>query len=42
MATHGKELSKDLRIRSRIVALHKVDLGYKKIGNTLKLSYSTG
>ena len=31
---------KDLRIR--MVALHKDGLGYKKIGNTLKLSYSTG
>jgi len=40
MATHGKELSKDSWIR--IVALHKVDLGYKKIGNTLKLRCSTG
>jgi len=29
-----KQLSKDLR--SRIVALHKDGLGYKKIGNTLK------
>jgi len=36
IAPHGKEFCKDLRIR--IVALHKVDLGYKKIGNTLKLS----
>jgi len=34
-----KQLSKDLR--SRIVALHKDGLGYKKIGNTLKLRYST-
>ncbi len=39
MAPHGKELSEDLRIR--IVALHKDGLGYKKFGNTLKLSYST-
>ncbi len=39
MAPHGKELSEDLRIR--IVALHKDGRGYKKIGNTLKLSYST-
>ncbi len=39
MAPHGKELSKDLRIR--IVALHKNDLGYKKFGNSLELSYST-
>ncbi len=30
--------SEDLRIR--IVALHKDGLGYKKFGNTLKLSYS--
>jgi len=37
---HAKELTKDLRIR--FVALHKVDLGYKKIGDTLKLSFSTG
>ncbi len=39
MAPHGKELSQDLRIR--IVALHKDGLGYKKFGNSLKLSYST-
>lgn len=39
MAPHGKELSEDLR--KRIVALHKDGLGYKKIGNTLKLSYNT-
>ncbi len=39
MAPHGKELSEDLRIR--IVALHKDGRGYKKFGNTLKLSYST-
>ncbi len=39
MAPHGKELSEDLRIR--IVALHKDGLGYKKFGNSLKLSYST-
>ncbi len=39
MAPHGKELSKDLRIR--IVALHKDGRGYKKFGNTLKLSYRT-
>ncbi len=31
MAPHGKELSKDLRIR--IVVLHKDVLGYKKFGN---------
>jgi len=34
-----KQLSKDLR--SRIVTLHKDGQGYKKIGNTLKLRYST-
>ncbi len=39
MAPHGKELSEDLRIR--IVALHNDGLGYKKFGNSLKLSYST-
>ncbi len=39
MAPHGKELSEDLRIR--IIALHKNGRGYKKFGNTLKLSYST-
>ena len=39
MAPHGKELSEDLRIR--MVALHKDGLGYKKIGNTLKLSCIT-
>ncbi len=39
MAPHGKELAEDLRIR--IVALHKDGLGYKKFGNSLKLSYST-
>ncbi len=39
MAPHGKELSEDLRIR--IVALYNDGLGYKKFGNTLKLSYST-
>ncbi len=39
MAPHGKELSEDLRIR--IVALHKDGRGYKKFGNTLKMSYST-
>ncbi len=36
MAPHGKELSEDLR--KRIVALHKDDVGYKKIAKTLKLS----
>ncbi len=40
MAPHGKELSEDLRIR--IVALHKVGLGYKKFGNSRELSYSKG
>jgi len=35
---HGKEPFKDMRIT---IALHKVDLGFKNIGNTLKLSYST-
>ncbi len=39
MESHGKELSEDSRIR--IVALHKDGLGYKKFGNSLKLSYST-
>ena len=39
MAPHGKELSED--VRTRIVALHKDGLCYKKIANTLKLSYST-
>ncbi len=39
MAPHGKELSEDLRIR--IVALHKDGRGYKKFGNSLKLSNST-
>ncbi len=39
MASHGKELSEDLRIR--IVALHKDGLGYKKFGNSLELCYST-
>ncbi len=36
MAAHGKELSEDLK--KRIVALHKDDVGYKKIAKTLKLS----
>ncbi len=36
MAPHGKELSEDLRIK--LVALHKDGRGYKKFGNTLKLS----
>ncbi len=39
MATHGKELSEDLK--KRIVALHKDSIGYKKIAKTLKLSCST-
>ncbi len=39
MATHGKELSEDLK--KRIVFLHKDGVGYKKIAKTLKLSCST-
>ena len=39
MAPHGKELSEDLK--RHIVALHEDGQGYKKIANTLKLSYST-
>ena len=39
MAPHGKEFTEDLK--RRIVALHKDGQGYKKIANTLKLSYST-
>ncbi len=39
MAPHGKELYEDLRII--IVALHKDGVGYKKISNSLELSYST-
>ncbi len=39
MAPHGKELSEDLR--TRIFALHKDGLDYKKFGNSLELSYST-
>ncbi len=39
MAPHGKELSEDLK-KYIIVALHKDGVGYKKIGNTLKLSCS--
>ncbi len=39
MALHGKKLSEDLRIRN--VALHKDGLGYKKLGNSLELSYNT-
>ncbi len=38
MASHGKELSEDLK--KRIVALHKDGIGYKKIAKTLKLSCS--
>ena len=38
MAPHDKELSEDLK--TRIVVLHKDDLGYKKIAKTLKLSCS--
>ncbi len=38
MAPHGKELSDDLK--KRIVALHKDDVGYKKIAKTLKMSCS--
>ena len=39
MASHGKELSQDLR--NRVVSLHKDGLGYEKIGNTLNLSPNT-
>ena len=39
MAPHGKERSEDLK--RRIVSLHEHGQGYKKIPNTLKLSYST-
>ena len=39
MASHGKELSEDLK--RHIVALHEDGQGYKKIANTLKLSCST-
>ena len=39
MAPHGKELSEDLK--KRITTLHKDGLCYKKIANSLKLSYST-
>ncbi len=39
MAPHDKELSEDLKKRS--VALHKDDVGFKKIAKTLKLSCST-
>ena len=39
MASHGKELSEDLK--RHIVALHEDGQGYKKIANTLKLSRST-
>ncbi len=39
MAPHDKELSEDLKKRS--VALHKYDVGFKKIAKTLKLSCGT-
>ena len=39
MASHGKELSED--IKRRIVALHEDGQGYKNIANTLKLRCST-
>ncbi len=39
MASHGKELSEDLK--KRIVALHKDGPGYKKIVKNLTLSCST-
>ena len=39
MASHGKELSEDLK--RRIVALYEDSQGYKKIVNILKLSCST-
>ena len=39
MASHGKELSEDLK--RRIAALHEDGQGDKKIANTLKLSCST-
>ncbi len=39
MATHGKELSEDLK--KIIIALRKDGVGYKKIAKTLKLSCST-
>ena len=38
MAPHGKEPSEDLK--KRFVALHKDNLGYRKITNILKLSCS--
>ncbi len=34
---HGKELSEDLK--TIIIALHKDGVGYKKIANTLRLSW---
>ncbi len=37
MAPHGKKSSEDLKR----IALHKDDVGYKKIAKTLKLSCST-
>ena len=39
MASHGKELSEDLK--RHIVALHQDSQGYKKIAHTLKLGCST-
>ena len=39
MTPHGKDLTEDLR--NRRVAPHKDGLGYKKIGNILKLRYSS-
>ena len=39
MASHGKELSEDLK--RHIVAPHEDDQGYKKMANTLKLSCTT-
>ena len=39
MAPHSKELSEDLK--RHIFVLHEDGLGYKKIANTLKLSFST-
>ncbi len=40
IAPHGKYLSDDLI--TRIVAIHKDDLGYKKFGISLELSYISG
>ncbi len=39
MAPHGKELPEESEFF--FVALHKDGIGYMKIANTLKLSYST-